>query len=62
MLKPGDFSAVIFDMDGLVLDTESTYRLAWQRAALAMGHELSEPFFTALSGLPAPEVERKLMN
>jgi len=62
MLKPADFSAVIFDMDGLVQDTEGTYRLAWQRAAFAMGHELPEPLFTALSGLPASEVEQKLMD
>lgn len=60
MFKPADFSAVIFDMDGLVLDTECSYRIAWQRAASAMGHEFPEPFFRALSGLQSRDVEREL--
>ena len=60
MLKPADFSAVIFDMDGLVLDTESTYRAAWRQAALALGHEFDESFFLALSGLQSRDVEQAL--
>lgn len=59
MLKPLNFSAVIFDMDGLVLDTESTYRLAWRQAASAMGYEFPELFLTALSGLQSLDVERE---
>ncbi len=61
MIKSGDFSAVIFDMDGLVLDTESTYRIAWQQAAKTMGHSLSETFLLSLSGLHHQEVEQKLL-
>jgi beta-phosphoglucomutase-like phosphatase (HAD superfamily) len=60
MLKPVDFSAVIFDMDGLVLDTEKTYRLAWQQAAYAMGYDFPASFFRALSGLQSLDVEREL--
>lgn len=30
-------SAFIFDMDGILLDTESVCRICWQRAALEMG-------------------------
>jgi beta-phosphoglucomutase len=56
-----DFSAVIFDMDGLVLDTETTYIVAWQRAAKAMGYALSEPFCLSLSGLHYKDVELQLM-
>ena len=41
VLELSDFSAVIFDMDGLVLDTETTYFVAWQQAANAMGYSLS---------------------
>lgn len=56
-----DFDAVIFDMDGLVLDTEGTYILAWQQAAAAMGYDLSEPFCLSLSGLHYQAVEQKLL-
>jgi len=61
VLKLSDFSAVIFDMDGLVLDTETTYFVAWQQAAKVMGYDLSEPFCLSLSGLHYNDVEQKLM-
>jgi beta-phosphoglucomutase-like phosphatase (HAD superfamily) len=59
--KLSDFSAVIFDMDGLVLDTETTYFVAWQQAAKAMGYALSESFCLSLSGLHYKDIEPKLM-
>jgi beta-phosphoglucomutase len=62
VLKLSDFSAVIFDMDGLVLDTETTYFVAWQQAAKAMGYALSETFCLSLSGLHYKDVELKLMD
>ena len=61
MLKLSDFSAVIFDMDGLVLDTETTYFAAWQQAAKAMGYTLPESFCLSLSGLHYKDVKLKLM-
>jgi len=61
MFKLSDFSAVIFDMDGLVLDTETTYFVAWQQAAKAMGYALSESFCLSLSGLHYKDIEPKLM-
>jgi beta-phosphoglucomutase len=60
VLKLSDFSAVIFDMDGLVLDTESSYFVAWKQAAKVMGYALSESFCRSLSGLHYKEVELKL--
>ncbi len=60
MLKLTDFAAVIFDMDGLALDTESTYFAAWQQAASAMGYEFSEQFCLLLSGLHYYDIELKL--
>ena len=60
MLKLNNFSAVIFDMDGLVLDTEATYLIAWQQAAKEMGYGLSETFCRSLSGLHYQDVELKL--
>ncbi|OYV22325.1 MAG: HAD-superfamily hydrolase, partial [Methylococcaceae bacterium NSO1] len=60
MPRLSDISAVIFDMDGLVLDTETTYFVAWQQAAKAMGYALSETFCLSLSGLHYKDVELKL--
>lgn len=60
MPKLSDFSAVIFDMDGLVLDTEGGYCLAWQKAALQLGYRLTDSFCMSLSGLPGPAIDHKL--
>lgn len=54
------FSAIIFDLDGLVLDTEITYRHAWIKAANNMGYHLSEDFCRSMSGLHGEDVEKKL--
>jgi beta-phosphoglucomutase-like phosphatase (HAD superfamily) len=62
VIKLADFSAVIFDMDGLVLDTESTYFIAWQQAARAMGYELTREFCLSLSGLHYHDIEPKLID
>ncbi|MEQ1637391.1 MAG: HAD family phosphatase [Methylococcales bacterium] len=56
-----DFSAVIFDLDGLVLDTESTYFSAWQQASGLMGHDCSEAFCRSLSGLQFTDIEQRLL-
>ena len=57
-----DFSAVILDMDGLVIDTETTYCIAWRQAALSMGHEISAEFCLSLSGLHFQSVEQKMKD
>lgn len=62
MIKLADFSAVIFDMDGLVLDTESTYFSAWKLAANAMGCDFPDDFCLSLSGLHYKDVELKLIE
>jgi beta-phosphoglucomutase len=54
-------SAVIFDLDGLVLDTESTYCLAWQQAAAVMNYPLTDAFCQSLSGLHVQAVEMALL-
>jgi len=56
-----EFDAMIFDMDGLVLDTESTYFHAWQRSAAEMGYLLTDTFCLSLSGLHYQAVEQKLL-
>ena len=62
LVKLPVFSAVIFDMDGLVLDTETTYCLAWQRAAEKMGVRISHEFCSSLSGLHFHDMEKKLVE
>ncbi|HKV49392.1 MAG TPA: HAD family phosphatase [Candidatus Acidoferrales bacterium] len=54
--------AVIFDMDGLMLDTEPLYRSAWQRAAKEFGYELSDALYARLAGRNTGDAERMLVE
>ena len=62
MPKISEFSAVIFDMDGLVLDTEATYFIAWKQASKAMGYDFSDEFCQSFSGLYYQNIESKLIT
>lgn len=55
------FQAIILDMDGLVLDTEPTYRMAWQTAAADLGLPISDEFRDSVSGYSYDRVERELI-
>lgn len=57
-----EFSAVIFDMDGLVLDTETTYGIAWQKAATEMGYEFTDNFCYSMSGLQYHAMQQKILD
>jgi len=59
-LRLPDFSAVIFDLDGLVLDSEPTYAAAWKKAAAEFGAYLDEDFLLGLFGRHAEDVEMAL--
>lgn len=59
---PADTHAILFDLDGLVLDTETTYFAAWRRTAAEMGYHFSEAFCRSLSGLQYGAVERKIVE
>jgi HAD superfamily hydrolase (TIGR01509 family) len=59
MLNP---KAIIFDMDGLVLDSETTYLAAWQQAAASLGYPLTSDFLQSLSGLSADSVMSRLQD
>jgi len=60
MAKLTDFSAVIFDLDGLVLDTETTFGLARQKAVSLMGYNMTEAFCHALSGLSSENIAAEI--
>ncbi len=55
-----EFSGVIFDLDGLVLDTESSYFSAWKMAAEKMGCRLDDEFLASLSGWHYQVVEQAI--
>jgi HAD superfamily hydrolase (TIGR01509 family) len=44
--------AVVFDMDGLLLDTEVLYREVMAEACSALGHEMAVDFHSRLIGIP----------
>jgi HAD superfamily hydrolase (TIGR01509 family) len=52
--------AVIFDMDGLMLDTEPVYRMAWQRASAECGYAISDELHLRLLGLKTEDAEQVL--
>jgi HAD superfamily hydrolase (TIGR01509 family) len=60
MTLPRPPAAVIFDMDGLIFDTESLHRDAFMAAAVEHGHDLSLDFFLSLVGRPWDQNRRAL--
>lgn len=55
------FSTVIFDMDGLILDSERLYRDVWQTAAREMGYTLSDEQFIRFIGRRNEDCRRMLV-
>jgi len=54
-------AAVLFDMDGLLLDTEATLKRIWQREAARLGFDLRDDLYANLVGVPNALCEEKLM-
>jgi beta-phosphoglucomutase-like phosphatase (HAD superfamily) len=53
---PSPVEAVIFDMDGLLLDTESVYRSAMTAAASSMGYDFPDDFCHSMVGTAEAEI------
>jgi HAD superfamily hydrolase (TIGR01509 family) len=49
---PRSAHAVVFDMDGLIFNTEELYRDATMAAAAAVGHDVPLPFYLSTLGTP----------
>lgn len=54
--------AVVFDMDGLMLDTEPIYKRAWQSSCGELGYELTDVTYTTLVGRPTRVCEQVLVD
>ena len=54
------FLAVIFDMDGVLIDSERVIRRAAQLAGLDFGQEIADAWFDEVIGLPGVRVEAAL--
>ena len=55
-------SAVIFDMDGLMVDTEPVYQRSWQRTAQDLGYEIDELLYERFVGRPTRVCEDILVE
>ena len=62
MSLPRPVKAVVFDMDGLLVDTETVVFSAMQRAAGAIGHEMPFPTFQRMVGLTHDSSDRILLD
>jgi HAD superfamily hydrolase (TIGR01509 family) len=53
----GRLSAVILDLDGLILDTERVARRAWRRAAAEQGYTIDDSLYTRIIGRTPSDTE-----
>lgn len=51
-------NAIIFDMDGLMIDSESIYHQAWEETAKKLGYQLDKALYLSLVGRSNDEAEK----
>lgn len=56
------YSAVIFDMDGVLIDSEPIIRAAAQLAAIEIDRTVTDQFYASVIGLPGLQVEAAFMH
>lgn len=54
--------ALIFDMDGLMLDTEGFYKRSWTQTAKEMGFDLTDELYLKLIGITVADAEQVLAD
>lgn len=62
MSLPRTPKAVVFDMDGLLCDTEVVYRDAMMAVAAEHGHDMPLSLFQSMIGLPGPSGDQKVLD
>ena len=56
------YAGVVFDMDGILIDSEPLFRRAAQQAAKDLGHHVSDQTYAMWMGLPPRAVEAAVLE
>lgn len=62
MNRDKGFAAIIWDMDGIIFDTERLSFAAWQEGAKSIGLEIELPLFQSLIGMNARAIKTRLIE
>lgn len=58
-MSKNSIKAVIFDLDGTLIDTEKIYRVIWPQAMASLGYEFTDQHYLPLRSLGRPFAPRK---